>query len=44
MAHIGEGEACGGVQQGVPSANVAKFCRPLETCLTLDVDHGATCT
>jgi len=31
MVHIRVGKACGGVQQGDPSANVAKLCHPPRT-------------
>ena len=44
MAHIGAGEACGGVQRGAPSANVARLCRPPGSCVAPDANHVAACT
>jgi len=31
-------------EQGAPSLNVTKLCRPPGTCVKLDVDHGVACT
>ena len=39
MAHIGAGEAWGGVQKGTPSANVATLSHPLGSCVAPDADH-----
>ena len=44
MTHIKAGEARAGVQQGSPSANVAKLFCPPGTCATPDADHGTACT
>ena len=33
MAHIGAGEACGKVQRGAPSVDVATLCRPPGSCV-----------
>ena len=38
------GVACNGVQRGAPFTNITKMCRPLGTCVALDVDLGAACT
>lgn len=44
MAHIRAVEACGGAQRDVPSANVAKLCRPPRTCVAPDAYHVIACT
>jgi hypothetical protein len=44
MAHIGVDEACGGVQQGAPSVNVATLCHAPGRCIAPNADHAATCT
>jgi hypothetical protein len=38
------GKASDGVLQGVLSASATKLCRPPETYVAPNVDHGATCT
>ena len=37
-------KACGGVQWGVPSANVAILCHPPGSCVAPNVDHVVACT
>ena len=44
MTHNGVGESSDGVLWGVLSASATKLCLPPETYVTLDVDHGASCT
>jgi hypothetical protein len=38
------GEASNGALQGILSENATKLCRPPETYVAPDVDHGVVCT
>jgi hypothetical protein len=44
MTHNGVGKASYGVLLGILSASATKLCRPPETYVAPNVDHGVACT